>query len=138
MIPGKVNYRGFHNFYMVFRTKKIRNRRYPWQKEDNIEIVKVDAIDLLFLQHLRQIGFTAFPIGYISKFIININSQNRIPIIKFGTQLKHLRTADSNLQIYIDNLKIIIPHCYYTSEIKTFDDYVQNTNLSIIENLFFF
>ena len=92
----------------------------------------------LFLQNLRRIGFTGFPLDDLSKFPEVIRSQITSQISKLKTLLMQVDSVDSYQQMSIERLEIIIPNCYHSSEINTFENYLFNSNLGIIDNLFFF
>ena len=83
-------------------------------KEENYEIEKIDAIDNLFLQKLRRIGFTGYPLDDISKFIKDIGAQIKSQISGLKTLLEQLASSDSFLNLDAETLQIIIPTCFYT------------------------
>ncbi|MHA1109459.1 MAG: hypothetical protein ACTSRE_00030 [Promethearchaeota archaeon] len=138
LISGKGYYRDFSPFLLGIQEQENSKLNLLWEKGNNADIVKVDALDHLFLRSLKRIGFTGFPLDDVSKFIENIRYQIKSHISSLKNLLIQLGSIDSYLQMSTKILQIIIPKCYCDSEFETIGNYLQNSNLDTIDNLFFF
>jgi len=138
LISGKGYYRDFSPFLLGIQEQENSKLNKYRQKGNNADIVKVDTVDHLFLRSLKRIGFTGYPLDDLSKFTENIRDQITSRISSLKNRLVQLGSINSYLQMSAKTLQIIIPKCYCDSEFDTIDDYLQNSNLDTIENLFFF
>ncbi len=91
LISGKGYHRGISQFLLGIQELEDSKPEILWGKDKKNEIVQFDAIDNFFLQNLRHIGFTGFPLDEISKFTKTIKSNMKSQISSLQTLLLQVR-----------------------------------------------
>ena len=85
-----------------------------------------------------MIGFVGFPLDDVSKFTKKLRSQINFHIVDIEHRLEMLKLMGKSLKNPANTLLKLIPVCFLNSEIDTIEDCIQNSNLSEMENTFFF